>query len=1441
MALWEAVRAGLVIRSDGTYTFLHDRIQEAAYALIAEGERAMAHLRIGRLLAARTAPKELEEKIFDIVNQFDRSAALITADAEREQVAELNLLAGKRAKAATAYAAALQYFIAGRTLLAGEGWEQHYRLTFELELNWAECEYLTGELAAAEERLSLISTRARTTVHLAAVACVRINLYTTLDRSDSAVGVGLDYLRRIDAQWPLHVSAEDVRQEYDRLWQRLGSGSIEALFDLPVMADPDRCATMDVLTVLTSPALFTDENLFRLVVGRMATLSLEHGNSDGSCLAYAWLGGVLGTYFGDYWAGFRFGRLGLDLVEKDGLDRFSARVYLVFAVHVAHWTQHLRTCRAYLRRAFEAAQNAGDLSYGAYSRIDLITNLFATGDSLSEVEQEAENGLEFARKVRFGLASDCITGQLRLIRMLRGLTPDFTSFNDAQFDEGRFEQHLESDPQLAIGACWYWIRKLQAGVYAGDYASAITAVSKAAPLLWTAPTQFELAEYHFYGALARAAHCDMASVEERPQRLEALAAHHEHLAIWAKNCPSTFANRAALTGAEVARLEGRELDAMRLYEEAIRLARERRFIQNEGLAHELAARFYEARGFETIANAYVRNARSCYLRWGADGKVQQLEQLHPHLRKEEPAVAPTGTIGTPVEHLDLATVINVSQAVSGEIVLEKLLDTLMRTAIAQAGAERGLLILLRGAEPRIAADVTTGADTVLVQLRDEPVTATVLPESVLHYVLRTRESVILDDAAAQPSFAADPYIQQHHARSILGLPLLNQARLIGVLYLENNLAPRVFAPARIAVLKLLASQVAISLENTRLYRDLAEREAKIRRLVDANIVGIFLWDFNGRILEANDAFLHMLGYDREDLVAGRLSWTDLTPPDWHERDEQWVEEHKRTGLRRPIEKEFFRKDGSRLPILLGAATFDESENQGLAFVLDLTERKRAEYLTGQVFENSPDGIAIVGRDYRYQRVNPVYERRTGIPAEGFVGMHLSDANGTEAFEQTIKPSLDRCFAGEEVSYAEWFTNPLGRRYMAMTYTPLRPGSERVEAALVVTRDLTDHMQDITDRKRAEDAARLSEKELRAVIETVPAMVWTALPDGHVDFINRRWQEFTGLTLDETLGWSWEAEAPFHPDDFDAYMVKWQASLATGQPFEAEMRIRRAADGEYRWLFESAVPLRDEQGNILKWYGFVVDIEDRKRAEEALRKAQMELAHVARVTTLGELTASIAHEVNQPLAAIVTNGEVGLQWLDREVPDLAEVRETLGDMIRNGRRAGEIIQRLRALSGKTETQKVALDINDVIREVIPLVHQEVLRHRVSLRLELAPTLPAVLGDRVQLQQVIINLLVNGMEAMAPITDRPREMVVRSQLDGSGQVLVAVQDSGVGIDPENAKQLFNAFFTTKPSGMGMGLSICRSIIEAHGGTLWASRNAGPGATFQFTLPSHQEARS
>src|SRR5262249_18809174 len=443
---------------------------------------------------------------------------------------------------------------------------------------------------------------------------------------------------------------------------------------------------------------------------------------------------------------------------------------------------------------------------------------------------------------------------------------------------------------------------------------------------------------------------------------EALGRHERELRAWAANCPQNFEDRAALVGAEIARIEGRPLEAMELYERAIASARTNGFVHNEALACELAARLYAARGFEEIAHLYLENARQGYLRWGADGKVRQLEQLYPRLRQDKRAPGTTGTIEAPVEQLDLATVIKVSQAISSEMVLEKLIDKVMRAAIEHAGAERGLLISPRSEELQIDAEATTRGDDVIVQLRDGAHTAGVLPETLIRYAMRTQETVILDDGSSQNPFLADPYIVERRARSILCLPLINQGKLIGILYLENNLTPHVFTPGRVIVLKMLASQAAISLENTRLYRDLEDREGKIRRLVDANVLGIFIWNLGGAIVEANEAFLRMLQYDREDVVSGRLRWTDLTPAEWRDQDERAVVELRSTGTFHPVEKEYFRKDGSRVPVLIGGALFEQSRNEGVAFVLDLTERKRAEERIRQLESDlgHTDRVTIMG-------------------------------------------------------------------------------------------------------------------------------------------------------------------------------------------------------------------------------------------------------------------------------------------------------------------------------------------------------------------------------------------------------------------------------------------------------------------------------------------------
>jgi PAS domain S-box-containing protein len=1187
-ALWAAVRLELILLLDGACQFIHDRVHEAAYALIPVALRAAAHLRIGRLLVARTPPEQREEAIFEIVNQLNHGAVLIQEQGEREQLAELNLIAGKRAKASSAYASALTYLTAGVTLLPEDSWERRHELAFALELNRAECEFLTGALAEAEERLAALSARTANTVERATVTCLRADLYMTLDQSSHAVAVGLDYLRHLGIKWSPHPTEDDARREYERIWSQLGDRTIEELVDLPLMTDAASLATLDVLTKLAPPAFLTNVNLLSLVTCRAINLSLERGYSDGSCAHFEWLGLVAGARFGDFQAAYRFGRLGYELVEQRGLKRFQAMTYQLFAAHIVPWARHVRADHDLSRRAFEAANQVGDLTYAVYSCELPSTKLLTAGDPLLEVQREAEHALAFAQKARFGLIGDLIATKLRLIRTLRGLTPTFGRFDDGEFDESRMERRFATNPDLARAECTYLTRKLQARFFSGDYAAAVNASSRAQSLLWTSLTTLEAADYHFYGALSRAAFYDSASPDQRQQHLDALAAHHRRLEVWTASCPENFENRAMLVGAEIARIEGRVLDAEHLYEQAIRSAHVNGFVQNEALSHELAARFYASRGFDQFADLYLRNARYGYLRWGADGKVRQLDELYPQLQEKEAAPAPTGTIGAPVEHLDLATVLRVSQAVSGEIVLETLVDTLMRTAIEQAGAERGLLILQRGAEQRIEAEATTGGDTVVVQLRDQPVTGAALPASVLHYVVRTRESVILDDAAAPSAFSSDSYLRERGARSILCLPLITQGKLIGMLYLENSLTSRVFAPARSAVLKLLASQAATALESAHLYRDLEQREAKIRRLVDANIIGIYVWDIEGRIVEANDTFLHMVGCDRQDLVSCRVSWKDLTPPEWRDLDARAIEGLKTGGRLAPIEKEYFRKDGSRVPVLIGSAAFDEQRDQGVAFVLDLSEQKRA-----------------------------------------------------------------------------------------------------------------------------------------------------------------------------------EAEA--------------------------------------------------------------------RESERHVREMQMEVAHANRVATIGQLTASIAHEVNQPIAAASINAQAALRWLAARPPDLEEVRKGLDHIVKDASRAGDVIGRIRAIIKKAPSRKDRVDINEAIREVIELTRGEAAKHGASVQTALGEGLPAIEGDRVQLQQVVLNLIVNAVQAMTAIAEGPRELFIATTRAEPTSVLVAVRDSGPGLGPESLERLFAPFYTTKADGLGMGLSICRSIIEAHGGRVWAEPNEPQGAIFQFTVPA------
>jgi transcriptional regulator with GAF, ATPase, and Fis domain len=660
---------------------------------------------------------------------------------------------------------------------------------------------------------------------------LRLTLYTNWDKSDRGLDVFLEWLRRDGTDWSRHPTREDAMREYARIWTLLGSRQIEDLVDLPLITDPEVLDTMDVFSDAVTPSFFFDKHLNSLVVCRLVSLSLEYGNCDASCYGYAWLGFLAGPRFGNLRDGYRFGQLGYDLVEKRSLTRYQARTYLSVGALVMPWTKHPASGQDLVRRAFDAFYRAGELAFAGYCFTTSFALSLAVGTPLAEVQAEVERGLAFSRKAQLSLVSGVLSTQLGLTRTLRGLTATFGRLDHEGYDERDFELHLASNRNLGFVECFYWIRKLQARVLAGDYASAVDAALNAQPLLWNTPSNFETVEFHLYGALAHAAAHDVASDDQRRRHFDALVGHHQQLEAWAEHNPVTFENCAAIVGAEIARIEGRVLEAQDLFEKAVRSAHTQGFVHNEAIANERAGCFYAARGFEKIAATYLRDARYCYRRWGADAKVRQLELLYPQIGAESIADA-TATRQTPVEHLDLATVIKVSEAVSGEIVFERLIDALMRAAIEHAGAERGLLILPRADDYQIEAEATTSTDGVNVVLRQASITAADLPSSILQYVLRTKESVLLHDASGQNPFAADEYIRGHSARSVLCLPLLKQTRLLGLLYLENRLTPHAFTPSRMGVLKLLASEAATSLENTRLLSEQKQANAEIRALKD---------------------------------------------------------------------------------------------------------------------------------------------------------------------------------------------------------------------------------------------------------------------------------------------------------------------------------------------------------------------------------------------------------------------------------------------------------------------------------------------------------------------------------------------------------------------------------------------------------------------------------
>jgi PAS domain S-box-containing protein len=1214
--LREAIRAGIIFQQVSTYKFLHDRIQQAAYSLIPEEHREEVHLCIGRALLVRMTADQLAEHLFDVANQFNRGAALLTDHGEKVQVAMIDLRAGRKAKASAAYESALAYFSAGMALLDERDWGGRYELTFSLWLERAQCEFLIGNFDRAEQLIAKLLQRGASKVDQATVYHLKIQLHIMKSENHEAVASALTCLRLFGIDLPAHPTPEQVQTEYDTVWETLDMRPIESLIDLPLMTDPEMQAAMQVLSVVGPPAYLTDFRLCCFQACCMVKVGIQHGTSGASALAFGYFGSFLGPVFHRYSDGYRFAKLACDLVEKYGFIAYQAKIYHTMGT-VTPWTQPISSAIDLMRATFRTAIETGDLTYACYGMPPCIAGLLLRNDPLDSVWRESEMALEFTQRAKYGDVADIIRSQQRFIANMQGRTTTFSTFSNAHFDEATFEAQLTGN-RMALMIFWYWMLKLKARFLSGDYAEALTAAAKVKVLLWTSVAQIQQLDYVYYGALTVAACYENASADQQQEWRELLTLHREKLREWAEIYPPTFADKHALVLAEIARLEGRDLEAMRQYEQAILLAREQGFVQNEGLAYEVAARFYSGRGFATIAHAHLRNARNCYDRWGALGKVKQLDRRYPHLHEEQDPTSLTATIDTPVVQLDVESVIKASQALSSEIVLNKLIEKLMRIAVEHAGAERGLLILLRGDEPQIEAEATTGHGRVEVTVRQAAVMQSDLPLSALHYVIRTRERVLLDDASIRNLYSEDEYVREKLPRSVLFLAIIKQTKLIGALYLENNLTPRAFTPDRVAILEMLASQSAISLENATLYSDLQREEQNFRLIVDTVPGFLCTMTARGEVEFVNQGILDYTGWTLEELT----DWRPLIHPDDLEMVMTRWTRSVETGHPYDIEHRIRGASGVYRWFHVRGLPLRDTEGRIVRWynlITDIDERRktheklqRSEAFLAQGQSISHTGSfgwnVVSGEIYWSEETYNIFgDDRAVKPTLELIfrRIHPEDRDLVQqALDNAINEKTD--FDIEH----RLLMRDGGVKHLHVSARALETSSGNLEYVGAVT--------DVTAAKHAEEKIWQSEMELRQILDFAPQCVAVLGPDRDRTrlYTNQTMLDYFGFTLEEWR--SCDRRKYYHPDDWERLTSETESKFLNGLPHEYEARFL-GKDGKYRWFLFRWSPLKDEQGLVTRWYAAATDIEERKQAEQRLQNENVALREeIARASMFEEI-------------------------------------------------------------------------------------------------------------------------------------------------------------------------------------------------------------------------------
>ncbi|WP_199250014.1 GAF domain-containing protein [[Phormidium] sp. ETS-05] len=818
------------------YKFLHDRIQQAAYSLIPHSEKNTRHYQIGKLLLTQISPDNQEEQQFALVNQLNYGIELITDQTERDTIAQLNLTAARKARAATAYQAALDYAQIGITLLGAESWQRQYNITLSLHELAAELAALSGKFDLMNQWIDAVIHHAKTPQNKVRVYIVKAQALIAQNQLLEAIAIGVSCLQEFGVEFPANPTAEDIQATVQEIDALIGDRPVEELFHLPMMVDPEKLDIMQMASGIISACYMASSTLFPILLAFQVKLSLQHGNSPNSPFSYAGYGVFLSNSLQNVTAATQFRQLAYRLASEPEAQNIRAATFAAIGVHLHHRQCHLRETLAILQAGYQAALATGNLEFAGHTGQGFCLNLYWCGEPLPELETQIRAYRQQLLDLnQLTTANYCSVYWETTIFLLGNQEEIEISLTQPAHEEKLVAQAVAANDLLL--PLLFYISRAQLRFFTGEIALAAADIAQARTYLPGGVGYVCEAGLYFYDSLIA-----LATAPASSQGLETaqppIAENQSKLEFWAKHAPMNYLHKWQLVAAEKHRVLGENAAASELYEAAINGAKAHGYIQEAALAYELAAKFYLAQEKPLIARAYMQEARYCYQIWGSGLKVTDLDRRYSELlAASQPripdrqitttAATTTGSTAT----LDIATVMKAARSISGEIVLERLLSSLMQILMENAGAQKGYLILPNEGKLFIeaASDLDAAQTTVLQSLPVE--NCQFLPEAIINYVARTQESVVLNDAARQGSFTNDAYIQGAQPKSVLCSPLVNQGKLISLVYLENNITTGAFTPERLEILQLLAAQAAISIENAKLYSQLEDYNRTLEQKV----------------------------------------------------------------------------------------------------------------------------------------------------------------------------------------------------------------------------------------------------------------------------------------------------------------------------------------------------------------------------------------------------------------------------------------------------------------------------------------------------------------------------------------------------------------------------------------------------------------------------------